>query len=225
LVKRMEMREQMLMQLLLRPGVCSQISKGIGIYTQSNSGKTMANLLATSVSRSKATRTKSSGAVNGKTVKDQTEKPAEAGFRALLRISGLLDRVMQPYFGRFGISRSQWGVFRILQRAEQGGSRGVRLADLGERLLVRPPSVTGLVTRLEHLGYVVRNSSSHDLRGREVRLTEAGRDLINRVLLNHANQIAAVMGALNAQEQRQLLTMLERLGSHLEDMAEGKAVM
>jgi DNA-binding MarR family transcriptional regulator len=160
---------------------------------------------------------------DSKTVKPQTEMPAEKGFRALIRVSGLLDRVMQPYFGRFGISRSQWGVLRILQRAERTGSPGLRLVDLGERLLVRPPSVTGLISRLERLGYVVRNSSTDDLRGREVSLTADGRDLITRVLQNHAAQIAAVMGGLDLQEQKQLLTLLERLGSHLEDMAEGRA--
>ncbi len=162
-------------------------------------------------------------AADPKAVKPQNEMPAEAGFRALIRITGLLDRVMQPYFGRFGISRSQWAVLRILQRAEQAGSPGLRLVDMGERLIVRPPSVTGLVSRLEHLGYVVRNSSMDDLRGREVSLTAAGRDLITRVLQNHGAQIAAVMGALNSQEQKQLLTLLERLGGHLEGMAEGKA--
>ncbi len=130
---------------------------------------------------------------------------------------------MQPYFGRFGISRSQWGVLRILQRSEQAGSPGLRLVDLGERLLVRPPSVTGLVSRLERLGYVVRNSSTVDLRGREVSLTTAGRDLIASVLLNHGKQVAAVMRALDSQEQKQLLGLLERLGAHLEDLAEGRS--
>lgn len=37
----------------------------------------------------------------------QGELPGQ-GYRALLRVMGLIDRVMQPYFGRFGISRSQW---------------------------------------------------------------------------------------------------------------------
>ncbi len=150
------------------------------------------------------------------------EKPAEVGFRALIRVSGLLDRVMQPYFGRFGISRSQWGVLRVLQRVEGVGSPGLRLMDLGERLLVRPPSVTGLVDRMERLGYVVRNSYADDLRGREVRLTAAGRDLIARVLGNHAVQIATVMGGLDKQEQKQLIPLLERLSSHLEEMLEGR---
>jgi DNA-binding MarR family transcriptional regulator len=186
-------------------------------------GKDMVNILNATLAPGKNKRTTTAMATDPKAVRPQSERPAEAGFRALIRVTGLLDRVMQPYFGRFGISRSQWGVLRILQRVERSGSPGLRLVDLGERLIVRPPSVTGLVSRLERLGYVVRSSSTDDLRGREVSLTAAGRDLIARVLQNHGTQIAAVMGALDSQEQKQLLRLLERLGAHLEYMAEGRA--
>jgi MarR family transcriptional regulator, transcriptional regulator for hemolysin len=154
----------------------------------------------------------------------RTEKSAEAGFRALIRASGLLDRVMQPYFGRYGISSSQWGVLRVLQRAEGAGKTSIRLVDLGERLFVRPPSVSGLIDRMERLGYVVRSASAEDLRSREVRLTQEGRDLMDRILLNHATQIKTVMHGLAIQEQEQLIPLLERLISHLEDMVEKKNI-
>ncbi len=155
-------------------------------------------------------------------VPEPTERITETGFRALIRVTCLLDRVMQPYFGRFGISRSQWAVLRILQRNEQSGMPGLRLMDLGERLLVRPASVTGLVDRMERLGYVARNSSAHDLRGREVRLTAEGHELIGRILKNHGQQIATVMSGLDLAEQTQLLALLEKLGTHLKRISDGE---
>jgi DNA-binding MarR family transcriptional regulator len=163
------------------------------------------------------------GAASNKIAR-QAEKTAEEGFRALIRVSGLLDRVMQPYFGRYGISRSQWGVLRVLQRAEKDGSTGIRLGDLGERLFVRPPSVSGLVDRMERLGYVVRSASTEDLRSTEIRLTREGRDLIDRILLNHAAQIETVMHGLNTQQQQRLIPLLEQLIFHLEDMLKKKDV-
>ncbi len=150
----------------------------------------------------------------------QAEKPMETGFRALIRISGLLDRVMQPYFARFGLSRSQWGALRTLHRAEREGLAGLRLMDLGDRLLVRPPSVTGLIDRLQRLGYVVRSSSTSDLRGKEVRMTQSGRDLVERILKGHSSQIRSVMAGLNATEHIQLSSLLKRLALHLESMLE-----
>ncbi len=161
-------------------------------------------------------------AVSRKSPAERVEKVTESSFRALIRVSCLLDRVMQPYFGRFGISRSQWGVLRVLHRAERESLPGLRLMDLGERLLVRPASVTGLVDRMERLGYVSRSSSAHDLRGREVRLTAPGRDLIGRILRNHSLQIASVMGSLSVPEQTRLFALLEKLGSGLEEVLNGK---
>jgi DNA-binding MarR family transcriptional regulator len=160
---------------------------------------------------------------DSKRTKPPAEKSAEASFRALIRVSGLLDRVLQPYFGRFGISRSQWAVLRVLQRAEHSGSPSLRLVDLGERLLVRPPSVSGLVSRMEHLGYIKRIPSKNDLRSFEVRLTREGHHLLSWVLLNHESQIEKVMGVLDRRQQEQLLALLEQLSSHFENITSGKS--
>ena len=85
-----------------------------------------------------------------------TARPAEGAFRQFIHTLGLIERVMHPYFAQFGISGAQWSVLRNLHRAEQEGHAGLRLTDLSERLLVRPPSVTGVVDRLEKVGLVAR---------------------------------------------------------------------
>ena len=65
-------------------------------------------------------------------------RPNEMAFRSLIRTLGLLKRVMEPHFARFGISGSQWGVLRTLHRAqEEEGLVDLRLIDLGDRLLIR----------------------------------------------------------------------------------------
>ncbi len=152
----------------------------------------------------------------------RVEMPSQNGYRALVRVTGLLDRVMQPYFNRFGISRSQWACMRVLYRAEHEGMPGLRPVDLGRRLLVRPPSITGLIDRLRRLGYVMSISTSTDARGKEVRLTARGRGLVDQILVGHGSQIAAVMGGLDAAGQQQLNGLLQRLAEHLESMVEGE---
>src|SRR6266446_1633521 len=109
-------------------------------------------------------------------------RPAEGAFRDLIRTLGLLERVMQTYFARFGISGAQWGVLRNLHRAEEEGMVGLRLTDLSERLLVRPPSVTGVVDRLEKAGLVMRDGLPTDHRSKQVGLTSLGRNTVNQVL-------------------------------------------
>jgi DNA-binding MarR family transcriptional regulator len=142
---------------------------------------------------------------------------------SLVRAFGLLERVMQPYFGRFGITGAQWGVLRALDRAEAAGLPGLRLTDLSDRLLVRPPSVTGVVDRLERAGLVVRDASTTDLRAKQVRLTPRGRQRLEQVLAGHGDQIDAVLSELGPAERAQLQRLLDRLGDHLQGMLEPAA--
>ena len=148
----------------------------------------------------------------------RVSRPAEGAFRELLRVLGLLERVMQPYFARFGISGSQWGVLRNLHRAEQQGLPGLRLTDLSERLLIRPPSVTGVVDRLERAGLVARDGSPTDLRAKRVSLTDKGRQVVEQVLAVHGQQIDAVLGGLRPAEQAEFHRLLSCVGQHLEGL-------
>src|SRR6516164_9909689 len=125
-----------------------------------------------------------------------SHQPTDNAFRELIRVFGLVERVMHPYFAQFGISGAQWSVLRNLHRAEQEGLAGLRLTDLSERLLIRPPSVTGVVDRLERAGLVVRGGSPTDLRAKQVALTDLGRELVERVLRVHGKQIDRVLGVL-----------------------------
>jgi DNA-binding MarR family transcriptional regulator len=145
-------------------------------------------------------------------------RPAEGAFRALARTLAALQRAMQPYFARFGISGSQWSVLRNLYRAEEAGQCGLRQTDLSERLLIRPPSVTGVVDRLERAGLVARVNSPTDLRAKLVRLTPEGDRLVERVLAVHGAHVQAVMSGLSIPEQAELERLLVQLGRHLDAM-------
>ncbi len=147
----------------------------------------------------------------------------ENAFRELIRTFGLVERVMHPHFARFGITPSQWGVLRNLHRAEQEGIPSLRLTELSERLLIRPPSVTGLVDRLERARLVTRDGSPTDLRAKQVGLTKAGRRLVERVLAVHEGHVNTVLTGLNPEEQRELHRLLVLWRKHLEGLLDGTA--
>jgi DNA-binding MarR family transcriptional regulator len=155
---------------------------------------------------------------NIKMKKPVAARPKENAVRELIRTFGLLERVMQAYFARFGISGAQWGVLRNLHRAEQEGLSGLRLTDLGNRLLITPPSVTGVVDRLVRAGLVVRCGSPTDLRTKRVGLTREGRNLVDRVLQVHEKQINTVLGPLAEGEREELQRLLAKLGQHLQEL-------
>jgi DNA-binding MarR family transcriptional regulator len=139
----------------------------------------------------------------------------EAVFHSFLRLWGLLRQAQDPYFARFGISASQWGILRVLQRAELKGQTELPLKVVGERLLIQPPSVTGVVDRLERQGFVKRNPSKTDLRVRHLSLTAQGRGLLTKVLVGHAERIQTLFAGLAPNEQETMLSLLQRMEAHL----------
>jgi DNA-binding MarR family transcriptional regulator len=149
-----------------------------------------------------------------------TPTPAVPVFRALLRTFGLLKRVMEPHFTAVGISGAQWAILRNLHDVEIAGEPAVRLGDLGNRLLVRPPSVTGLVRRLRQMGLVVVAASVADQRAKTVTLTDAGREFVSTFRARHEAKIESVLGGLDPDEREDLLRLLTRLGGHLEHLGE-----
>jgi len=140
----------------------------------------------------------------------------ETVFRTFLGTSGLLREKMRDYFGRYGISGSQWGVLRALHREEAAGHAGLRLTDIGDRLLITPPSVTGVVNRLEKLGWVARKASPGDGRAKLVVLTPAGRAMFAKIIEGHRARVHKVMAGLSGEELHALHELLKQLGQHLE---------
>jgi DNA-binding MarR family transcriptional regulator len=143
--------------------------------------------------------------------------------RELVRTFGLFERVMQPYFAHFGVSGAQWGVLRHLAMAERNGKLGLRGADLSERLLIRPPSVSGVVDRLTRAGLVERHDSAADQRSKPIRLTDRGRKLVARIQRAHVGQMSAVSSGLSPKQQAQLQRLLARMGRHLQWMLDDGA--
>jgi len=147
--------------------------------------------------------------------------PAQAAFGQVVRAFGLIQRVMRPYFQQYGLSQAQWAILRHLHRAqtEEGHTNGLRMGELGQRLLVQPPSVTTLVRRLVKAGLVAQATAPNDRRGFELRLTAKGEKLVSRVLLAHQEQIRSVMGGLGDEELPAFEHYLSRLNTHLAALA------
>ena len=148
--------------------------------------------------------------------------PSHSTFRLLLRTMGTLRRHLDPFFARSGISGAQWGILWNLYRAEQDGQPLLRVTDLGERLLIRPPSVTGVIDRLVRARLVARTSSTGDHRVKLLELTPAGRELVETMHNAHDDKVTSLLGVLSGEEQKQLHALLEKFANNLESLPENQ---
>jgi MarR family 2-MHQ and catechol resistance regulon transcriptional repressor len=142
--------------------------------------------------------------------------PPELAYGGILRAFGAIQRVMRPYFLQYGLTQSQWAILRLLYRVEHNGRpEGLRMVEIGQRILVQPPSVTTLVRRLTKAGLTVHAPAPNDRRGVHLRLTARGNALVERVLLGHRRQIRKVAGGLGARDLRRFCDLLERFNDHV----------
>lgn len=88
-------------------------------------------------------------------------------------------------------------------------------SELGRKLLRSNPNMTALLDNLERNGWIARERGPEDRRVVTVSLTPEGRRVIEKVFPAHAAHIAALMGALTAEEQEQLGALCKKLGLSL----------
>lgn len=108
---------------------------------------------------------------------------------------------------RFGMGQSDFGVLEALLHR---GAMNVRL--LREKVLLASGSMTAAVDRLEARGLVERRDDAEDRRACVVRLTPAGRRLIELAFAQHRAEMEETLAEFSLEDRRALLPLLRRLG-------------
>lgn len=102
------------------------------------------------------------------------------------------------------------GEFAVLELLYHKGR--TLLGEIQRKVLVSSGGITFLVDRLVKKGLLERQTCPGDRRARYAALTAEGENVIRRMFPRHASHMAAAMGALTLEEQRQLTVLTKRLG-------------
>lgn len=107
----------------------------------------------------------------------------QVGDATAMRFATSVMRVHQVLLSQFDaalkphqITFARYEVLRLLSFSSSGK---LPLSKIGERLMVHPTSVTSLIDRLEHQGFVHREHDHRDRRRVLASLTSAGRDVLD----------------------------------------------
>ena len=131
----------------------------------------------------------------------------------VIQLANLLTRRLGPVFEKARITPQQWSVLSALSAEETP----VTLVALSRRLGVTKQNMTGMMSRLEQLGFTERNDDPQDLRSSRIQLTRAGRRLVEKLRPAYEEWIAAVGGGAVSERELQTLTRtVERLIEALE---------
>lgn len=111
-----------------------------------------------------------------------------------------INRAYKPLLDQLGITYPQFLVLSALWEAD-----GATIGAIAERLDLEPSTITPLVKRLEHAGFVTRRRNPDDERQVQVRLTPKGWSMqtetlcLAEALLKRSGLTVAQVQALNAQ--------------------------
>jgi DNA-binding MarR family transcriptional regulator len=125
------------------------------------------------------------------------------------RVDRHLQAEVEATLQKLGLTRWRFAVLSALRRADP--QRGLRPGDLLRDTLSTTGAMTNRLDRLEEDGLVERVADPTDRRAVLVRLTDAGRALVDRAVVIHLENEARLVAHLDAREREQLAGLLRRL--------------
>jgi DNA-binding MarR family transcriptional regulator len=126
-------------------------------------------------------------------------------YLGLWRTYDRLRALEDELFANYELTAQQYNVLRLLKAARPESVPTLALAD---RLVSRAPDITRMIDRLEERGLVARERISDDRRVVRVRITDAGMDLISKIVGPLASCHARQLGHLSDADLKKLSALL-----------------
>lgn len=140
---------------------------------------------------------------------EQTEQEqlALATYIKLARAAESVSHTINDHLYADGLTVSQFGVLEALYHLGP-----MSVGQLGEKILRSSGNMTMVVDNLVKRDLVVRERRQDDRRRVEVRMSDRGRQLMERIWTGHLAGVVAAFDVLSAGEQEQLGNLCRKLG-------------
>ncbi|HHL72859.1 MAG TPA: MarR family transcriptional regulator [Bacteroidetes bacterium] len=125
----------------------------------------------------------------------------------LMLTGSWLNQLIKNWLDPFGLTKQQFNILRIL-RGQYPEPAKVSL--LAERMLDKMSNASRLVEKLRIKGLVERTGCEHDRRAVDVKITQAGLDLLDRIDATSDIYEEKFM-TLSEKEARQLNRLLDKM--------------
>jgi DNA-binding MarR family transcriptional regulator len=127
----------------------------------------------------------------------------------IIRLASLFQQSYGDVFEPLGLNDGAYGLLAALRRA--GAPFELTPTELARHMMMTSGGMTAAIDRLERKGFAVRIPNPADRRGSLVRLTEAGREVVDEAMTQHVQTEQRLVATLDEQEQAQLRSLLHKL--------------
>jgi homoprotocatechuate degradation regulator HpaR len=124
----------------------------------------------------------------------------------------------RPILNAHGITEQQWRVVRVLLE-----SSALEPKEIGELCGISSPSMAGMLSRMEQLGFITRSRLKHDQRRVRVILTPQARRLAARMVPAIDATYERLEAIMGTQAIERLMNVLDELSACLPELQSGKS--
>ena len=132
----------------------------------------------------------------------------EAMVYSIARTFSLLARELGEIYKRFGLTPASFNLLMLLKHGKD--PQTFTQEEIGNRLVVSPSNMTGLVDRLEKRG-LVRRAPGRDRRSKLLQITSKGSGLLDEVWPHHVKEIKRVTQSIKTSDAKRLVLTLRQL--------------
>ncbi|MGV9317774.1 MarR family winged helix-turn-helix transcriptional regulator [Streptomyces sp. NPDC003660] len=125
----------------------------------------------------------------------------------IMRLSRLVGGHLKDYFAQHDMEPWEFDVLATLRRS----GRPLTAKALAASVMIGSAALTNRVDRLVARGLVVRESVPGDRRSLHIALTDAGRDLVDRVVEGHVRNQRKILSGLEDADRDELGRILREL--------------
>lgn len=137
---------------------------------------------------------------------------AQEALVGIARTASVVDRAIARLIAPYGLSTAQYNVLRILRGA---GEEGLATLAIRDRMIDPAAAITRLVDKLEDAGHITRERLSEDRRSIRCRISPKGLAVLTELDPQLVTMDEEVTGALEANEVRVLIDLLDRIRAGL----------
>ena len=130
-------------------------------------------------------------------------------FGRMTRLARLQRAASEARLSRAGINSAEFDVLATLRRS--GEPYALTPSQLADAVMVTSGGMTGRVDRLVRAGLVAREQDPRDRRSVRVRLTDEGRSVVDRAVVEHLAAEEDLLAPLSASERERLSALLRKL--------------
>jgi DNA-binding MarR family transcriptional regulator len=133
----------------------------------------------------------------------------------LHRLAGHLTDELVAVYRQHGLAEGDFDVLATLRRAGAPFERSA--GELAQWTMITTGGMTKRLDRLEAAGLVTRHASEADGRGRVIRLTDRGREVIDAAVTAHAENERRLLAQVPEADRAALQRMLAAWLAHFEE--------